>query len=163
MKTSNKTAGNRFEQDLARKLSDIRFWVHVLQQNKAGQPADLIVAKGAYTTLIDCKVISGDGGFPLSRVEENQWHAMSRFCERTCWSCWFALKLPSEEIRFISYSAIFAFRCYGIKQIPNEKILNCTLSMDEWIEGAERWAAMEETETDEDGNQQCNTGDQPNA
>ena len=43
-KTDNRSVGGRFEQELARKLADAGFWVHVLQQNKAGQPADIIVA-----------------------------------------------------------------------------------------------------------------------
>lgn len=161
MKTSNKTAGNRFEQDLARKLSDMRFWVHVLQQNKAGQPADLIVAKGAYTTLIDCKVISGDGGFPLSRVEENQWYAMSKFAEITHNGCWFAMRLPDGQIRFVSSFAVFDLIALGAKRIPEDEIEAHGYTLDEWISTADRLSETEET--DEDGNQQCDTGEQPNA
>ena len=39
---NNKTSGNRFEQDFANLLAEHGFWAHVMQQNKAGQPADII-------------------------------------------------------------------------------------------------------------------------
>ena len=75
-KTDNRTIGGKFEQDLSHILAENGFWVHVMQQNKAGQPADLIAVKGRYHTLIDCKVISDENGFPFERVEENQKYAM---------------------------------------------------------------------------------------
>ena len=52
MKTDNRSRGGRFEQEMAEKLAENGFWCHVMQQNKAGQPADLIAVKGRYHTLI---------------------------------------------------------------------------------------------------------------
>ena len=65
MKTDNRSSGTRFEQDFANLLAEHGFWAHVMQQNKAGQPADIIAVKGKFHTLIDCKEISDtDKGFP---------------------------------------------------------------------------------------------------
>lgn len=130
---SNKSIGNQFEQDLAKMLADAGFWVHVLQQNKAGQPADLIVAKGRYATLIDCKVISTENGFPLSRVEENQKLAMASFCKRTGIPCWFAFRLPGRDIRFISAETVCCFKT----RISNDDIQLIGFPLNEWISYAE--------------------------
>ena len=78
-KTDNRTNGGRFEQELAEILFKHGFWAHVMQQNKAGQPADLIAVRGKFHTLIDGKVISDNNGFPFSRIEENQRSAMKMF------------------------------------------------------------------------------------
>lgn len=133
LETSNKSIGNQFEQDLARLLADAGFWVHVLQQNKAGQPADLIVAKGRYATLIDCKVISTDAGFPLSRVEENQKLSMASFYKHTGAPCWFAFRLPDGDIRFISAETVCCFKT----RILNDDIQLIGFPLNEWISYAE--------------------------
>lgn len=131
---SNKSSGNKFERDLAERLYGDGFWVHVMQQNKAGQPADIIAVRNNYVTLIDCKEITGHTGFILHRVEENQRLAMSLFQERTGGhsDCWFALKLPDETIRMLSFdNARFAI-AKGYKSISES-------TMDEWTLPYYRW------------------------
>ena len=86
-KTDNRSNGGRFEQEMSALLADHGFWVHVLQQNKAGQPADIIAIRGRFHTLIDCKVISDDKGFSFDRVEENQKYAMRMFHRKCCDPC----------------------------------------------------------------------------
>lgn len=135
-KTDNRTNGGRFEQELARQLYNAGFWVHVLQQNKAGQPADLIVCKGAFCTLIDCKVISGPY-FPLSRVEENQRYAMQRFSDRTDNACWFAMKLPDGNIRLMSSMFIFDAIQKGLASIPNGFIMDNGITLEDWTDGTD--------------------------
>lgn len=144
-KTDNRSVGGRFEQEMAQRLADAGFWVHVLQQNKAGQPADLICAVGTYTTLIDCKVISGDA-FPTSRVEENQRYAMSRFAERTGRACWFAFRLPDGEVRLMSANAVDFFVRHGGRRIWNDDILAEGYTVEEWIRYC-RTTGGTETET----------------
>lgn len=68
---SNKKLGNSFEAELCEILSEHGFWVHLLCQNSAGQPADVIAVKDGEAFLIDCKVCS-QGKFQYSRIEENQ-------------------------------------------------------------------------------------------
>ena len=130
----NKREGNRFEQEFAEVLGKLGYWAHVMQQNKAGQPADIVVAKLQYATLIDCKVISTDKGFPISRIEENQKLAMGKFSKITARSCWFAFKLPDGLIRLLKSSEVFAYyRDNDTTVIPNEWIRENGWTFDDWI------------------------------
>jgi Holliday junction resolvase len=106
---NNKTLGNNFEQELCEKLSEYGFWVHPLNMNKAGQPADIIAVKNKIAYLIDAKVCSSRG-FALSRVEENQELAMSLWFERGNGQGWFALKVPTGEIYMIPHFCIQAHK-----------------------------------------------------
>lgn len=106
---NNKTLGNDFEQELCEILSEYGFWVHCLNMNKAGQPADIIAVKNKIAYLIDAKVCS-KRGFALSRVEENQDLAMSLWSERGNGQGWFALKLPTGQIYMIPHFCIKAYK-----------------------------------------------------
>lgn len=98
---SNKSEGTKFEQEIADKLYENGWWVHLIQQNKAGQPADIIAVKGDATVLIDCKDCKTKK-FDLSRVEENQLNAMKMFVSRSFGQALFVIKL-NGEIYFINY------------------------------------------------------------
>lgn len=139
-KTDNRTVGGKFEQELAEKLADGGFWVHVMQQNKAGQPADIIAVKGCYHTLIDCKVISDDGGFPFERIEENQRLAMKMFQKRGGELCYFALKTPDEEIHLVSLERLLTLQNRGKKRITEREIRENTWSLEKWIDAAQTWS-----------------------
>lgn len=132
-KTDNRTNGGRFEQDLAKKLSDAGWWVHVMQQNKAGQPADIIAVNEGFHTLIDCKVISDHNGFPFSRVEENQRMAMRRFFNRGGELCYFALKMPDDEIRLISLTRIETLEGRGKKKLTENEIHTEARTLEDWL------------------------------
>ena len=106
---NNKTLGNGFEAELGEKLSEYGFWVHLLNANKAGQPADIIAVKNKIAYLIDAKVCSSKG-FALSRVEENQELAMTLWNERGNGQGWFALKVPTGEIYMIPHICIQAYK-----------------------------------------------------
>jgi len=106
---NNKTLGNNFEQELCEKLSEYGFWVHCLNMNKAGQPADIIAVKNKIAYLIDAKVCSSKG-FALSRVEENQDLSMTLWNECGNGQGWFAFKLPTEEIYMIPHFCIIALK-----------------------------------------------------
>lgn len=140
MTESNKKSGNKFEQVMSSLLADHGFWSHVLQQNKSGQPADIIAVKGKYHTLIDCKVISDHDGFPLSRVEENQRLAMKRFMERGGECGWFALKLPDDTVWMVSITTIGFMEKQGVKSIPEKLIREKLWSVEEWLKAADEWS-----------------------
>ena len=106
---NNKTLGNGFEAELGEKLSEYGFWVHLLNANRAGQPADILAVKNKVAYLIDAKVCSSRG-FALSRVEENQELAMSLWNERGNGQGWFALKVPTGEIYMIPHLCIQAYK-----------------------------------------------------
>ena len=140
MTESNKKSGNRFELVMSNLLAERGFWSHVLQQNKSGQPADIIAVKGKYHTLIDCKVISDHDGFPLSRVEENQRLAMKRFMERGGECGWFALKLPDDTVWMVSITTIGFIEKQGVKSIPEKLIREKLWSVEEWLKAADEWS-----------------------
>lgn len=97
---SNKALGTSFEQRLADKLYEHGFWVHLLTQNQAGQPADIIAVKDNRAVLIDAKVCS-NGKFDTSRIESNQLGSMKVWRESGNMEWWFALEMPNEEIYFV--------------------------------------------------------------
>jgi Holliday junction resolvase len=106
---NNKTLGNNFEQELCEKLSEYGFWCHLLNMNKAGQPADIIAVKNKKAYLIDAKVCSSRG-FALSRVEDNQELAMELWKDKGNGQAWFAMKLPDDEIYMIPHICILAYK-----------------------------------------------------
>ena len=138
-KTDNRSNGGRFEQDLATVLADSGFWVHVMQQNKAGQPADLIALRGKFHTLIDCKVIGDDHGFPFERIEENQKLAMRMFQRKAGELCYFALKLPDASVWLVTLERLETLKNRGKKRLTDEEIRNQTWSLKSWIEASENW------------------------
>lgn len=91
----NKKLGNDFERELGEILFEYGFWVHLLNANKDGQPADIIAVKNKMAFLIDAKVCTNKG-FALSRVEENQDLAMDLWEERGNGQGWFALKVDNQ-------------------------------------------------------------------
>ena len=139
-KTDNRTNGGRFEQELSHQLAEAGFWCHVMQQNKAGQPADIICVKGKYHTLIDCKVISDDKGFPFSRIEENQRSAMHLFTKRTSELCYFAFKLPDETVWLVSLSRMETLEGRGKKRLTDEEIRKQTWSLESWLKSTDDWS-----------------------
>lgn len=129
---SNKSSGNRFEQEFAELLDRHGFWCHVMQQNKSGQPADIIAVKGDYHCLIDCKEVSTDRGFVLSRAEENQRLAMKKFMDRGGHIGWFAVKFPDGEIRMVSIISVLLAESHGIKALKQDKC-EAFMTPEEWI------------------------------
>ena len=142
-KTDNRSQGNRFEQELAEILGQRGFWVHVMQQNKAGQPADIIAVKGKYHTLIDCKLVSDDKGFAFERVEENQKFAMRMFHRRCGELCYFALKVQLNgewEIRMVNLERIETLKSRGKKRLSMKDISDQTWSLEKWLDASDTWA-----------------------
>jgi len=141
-KTDNRSNGNRFEQELSHILAENGFWVHVMQQNKAGQPADLIAVKGKFHTLIDCKVCD-TGHFAFERIEENQKLAMRMFTNKGNELCYFALKLPDGTIRMVSLSRLETLRNRGLKRIAEKDMSLQTWLLDDWLSSSEVWGRDE--------------------
>ena len=92
---SNKKSGNQFEAEFAEILANEGFWVHLLAQNSAGQPADVIAVKDGEAHLIDCKVCS-KGTFPFHRIEDNQELAMELWHDCGNGYGWFALQFGND-------------------------------------------------------------------
>lgn len=129
---TNKKIGNDFEQELCEKLSPFGFWVHPLNANKAGQPADIIAVRNKVAYLIDAKVCSSRG-FALSRVEENQELAMELWQECGNGQGWFAIKLPTDEIYMIPLVVIQAYK-RGQAYLSCSEIHELGKPLGKWVE-----------------------------
>ena len=127
---NNKTMGNSFETELGEILYDNGFWVHLLNQNKSGQPADVIAVRNYKAYLIDAKVCSDDT-FPLSRVEENQDLAMELWKETGNGLGWFALKTNSG-IYMLSHYCIKAYREMQ-SSLSGDEIFKLGLPIERWV------------------------------
>ena len=138
-KTDNKTTGGRFEHELSHILAENGFWVHVMQQNKAGQPADIIAVRGRFHTLIDCKVCD-NGFFAFERIEDNQRSAMKRFFNRAGELSYFALKLPDGSIRMVSLERCETLKNRGKNRISAEDMQKETWNLDSWLESSRTWS-----------------------
>ena len=138
-KTDNRTTGGRFEQELSHILAEHGFWVHVMQQNKAGQPADIIAVRGRFHTLIDCKVCD-NGFFAFERIEENQRSAMKMFFRKAGELSYFALKLPDGSIRMVSLERCETLKNRGKRRISEEDMQKETWNLDSWLESSRTWA-----------------------
>ena len=103
---SNKKLGSTFERELAEVLYEHGFWVHLLNANQAGQPADIIAVKNKTAYLIDAKVCT-NGTFPLSRVEENQDMAMTLWKNCGNDEGWFAFKVADEVYMMPHYTVMY--------------------------------------------------------
>ena len=126
---NNKNLGSRFETDLCEILSAHGFWVHLLNANKAGQPADIIAVRNKVSYLIDAKVCS-DNKFPLSRVEENQDMAMDLWNECGNGLGWFALKTDAG-IYMLSH---YCIKAYSERQssLSAKEIVELGLPLERW-------------------------------
>lgn len=129
---NNKAAGTKFEQEFAVMLADSWFWVHLFQDNKNGQPCDVIAAKNGKTYLFDCKDCQ-KGIFPLSRMEENQYNAMYLFELTGNSRGMFAIRFPSEEVYLVEYQIIKDLREQGIRQIGREECRRYGKAFADWM------------------------------
>ena len=130
MGTSNKALGTSYEEALAGMLYERGFWVHLIRQTEAGQPADIIACRGGKAFLIDAKVCS-DGSFPLSRIEENQELAMKAFMDAGGEEGWFAL-LIDEETYMLPLHFMIAYRAWNGKSLSKKTVMERGFTLDEW-------------------------------
>lgn len=128
---SNKKAGNDFEDQFAELAGSKGFWAHRMTANVDGQPADVILCKNNVPILVDCKDCKNNI-FKLSRIEENQELAMTKWIEQGNKYAFFALKV-SSEVYMIPYEKLISLRESGTKQLNYSKITEYGNSFDEWV------------------------------
>ena len=131
MKVINKKLGNDFEKELSEILYNAGYWVHLLNQNKNGQPADIIAVKNKKAYLIDAKVCSLEK-FAFKRVEENQHLSMQMFIECGNTTPYFALK-ARNDIYMLSYKTIRDLIKQGKKQLIFEEINKYSTRLSTWL------------------------------
>lgn len=128
---SNKKNGTAFEQDFAELLAGYGFWVHLLQDNRNGQPFDVIAARNGETYVFDCKDCQYEI-FSLYRIEENQEYAMRLWQECGNREGMFALKFPSG-IRMLPYTTAMELIETGCRRLSGFRIRENTVTFEEWI------------------------------
>ena len=131
MKVINKKLGNKFEKELSEILYNAGYWVHLLNQNKNGQPADIIAVKNKKAYLIDAKVCSLEK-FAFKRVEENQHLSMQMFIDCGNTTPYFALK-ARNEIYMLSYKTIRDLIKQGKKQLDFAEINKYSTRLSTWL------------------------------
>lgn len=135
MKLNNKKAGTDFEYIFTGILSDSGFWVHRLQENRNGQPFDVIAAKSGHTYVFDCKDCKKDT-FPLSRIEENQYNAMMLWQQCGNTEGLFAMN-TSKGRRILSLEILEFLKEKNIKIVNKNDLLWYSTPLYEWLEGLE--------------------------
>ena len=128
---SNKKLGNQFEAEFAEILANEGFWVHLLAQNAAGQPADVIAVKDGEAYLIDCKVCS-NGKFPFTRIEDNQEWAMELWRDSGNDNGWFALKFDND-VYMVDMAAMKTARTHHSAMTPELADMLYGWTLDEWL------------------------------
>lgn len=131
MKVINKKLGNDFEKELSEILYDAGYWVHLLNQNKNGQPADIIAVKNGKAYLIDAKVCSYEI-FPFKRIEDNQRLAMDMWQECGNTTPYFALK-ARNEIYMVDWNTIKDLIKKGNKQLNLDDMNKYGVRIATWL------------------------------
>ena len=130
---SNKAAGTKFEREFAGVLAKNWFWVHLFQDNKNGQPCDVIAARDGSTYLFDCKDCQGDK-FSLSRVEENQYNAMRLFQLTGNMRGMFAIRFPETGIYLVDFGVLKKLKDDRVAQIDPVSIHKYGRSLQSWLD-----------------------------
>lgn len=144
-KMSNKAAGTRFEQEFAAILAKHSFWVHLFQDNKKGQPCDVIAARDGSSYLIDCKDCQGSI-FSLSRMEENQYNAMKLFQLTGNRRGMFAIRFPYTGIYLVDFEVLKKLKDDGIAQIKKNSIMRYGRSLQSWLDDLDVFREMAKVE-----------------
>ena len=131
MKVINKKLGNDFEKELSEILYDAGYWVHLLNQNKNGQPADIIAVKNVKAYLIDAKECTWEI-FPLKRMEYNQELSMGLWIECGNTTPYFALK-ARNEIYMVAYTTVMELIRNGKKQLNLEDMNKYGTRLATWL------------------------------
>ena len=129
---SNKKTGTDFEREFAELLAEEWFWVHMFQDNKNGQPCDIVAARNGITYLFDCKNCEKDY-FLLSRMEENQYNAMYLFELTGNEKGKFALRFSNQNVYLIDYDIIKHLQNKGVKQIGEPHCLEYGCDIKDWL------------------------------
>lgn len=129
---SNKTVGNSFEKQFAGLLANHWFWVHIFQDNKNGQPCDIIAARSGNVYLFDCKDCE-EAFFRLDRMEENQVNAMKLFDITGNGKGMFAIRFPGKGIYLLTFERLEELEEAGFKRINETVCRTQGVTLEEWL------------------------------
>lgn len=133
---SNKKSGTEFEQSFCKLAGKAGFWAHMLNPNKDGQPADIILVKDNAPALIDCKDCENNR-FSFDRVEENQELAMEKWIKTGSGYTYFALNL-NGDVWMIPFKFINQLKNAGFNSLDARQIIKIGLSFKDWVDMFDR-------------------------
>lgn len=134
---SNKSTGTKFEREFAGILAENWFWVHLFQDNKNGQPCDVVAARDGHAYLFDCKDCQ-EKVFALSRIEENQYNAMRLFDVTGNGKGMFAMRFPEDGIYLVPYDRLHELQEAGFKRINASICRTQGIGLEDWLEQFEK-------------------------
>lgn len=128
----NKSMGTVFEREFAEFMSDRGFWVHILQDNRNGQPFDVIAARNGCTYVFDCKVCEGDK-FLLSRMEPNQISSMKLWEECGNEQGMFVIAYrKASQFCAIPFHRLMKLKEEGVKSLAIEQAVQLSIEVCRW-------------------------------
>lgn len=130
---SNKSTGTKFEKEFAETLAKHWFWVHIFQDNRNGQPCDVIVARDGRTYLFDCKNCE-ENFFSLARIEENQYNAMELFKYTGNSNGMFAIRFPDTSIYLLDFEDAKRLEHRGCLSITKNVLKRYSTSLMDWLD-----------------------------
>lgn len=148
MTGNNKKEGTEFEKNFAFILSKNGFWVHIFQDNKNGQPCDVMASRNGHTYLFDCKDCQRDT-FRLSRMEENQLNAMALFEETGNSRGRFVVRFPGNEIYLSDYRTLKVLRDSGVNGLKRRDFQIYGQSLQPWLDyrnKVDEWSGNNESD-----------------
>lgn len=120
---SNKSSGTCFEHEFAEYMAEKGYWAHVFQDNRNGQPFDIVLAKDGKVQVGDCKVCENDV-FRLSRMEPNQISAMTRWTECGNGDAWYYILLErTNKVYRVPFSKLLEQKKTGRKMMDDTQIM----------------------------------------
>lgn len=144
---NNKSIGTIFEKEFVSILAHRGFWVHLFQDNKNGQPCDVVASRSGHTYLFDCKECKGDT-FRLSRMEENQLNAMELFEITGNSRGRFAVRFPGDEIYLSDYRTLKVLRNSGVSGLKRRDFQIYGQSLQSWLnyrDKVDEWSEKHES------------------
>jgi len=128
---SNKSVGTALERKFAKILADYGFWAHCMKDNQNGQPFDIIAARNGTTYVFDCKDCQGNI-FQLSRIEENQYNAMTLWSDTGNGQGLFAIRMP-VGIYVVPFRVLAIMKDRGESSVHQKDIAKMGQRFDYWI------------------------------
>lgn len=121
---NNKKLGTDFEQEMCELMAQDGFWVHFIEPDRRGaQPFDIVAAMGGRAYAIDCKTCAA-GTFNISRLEDNQTMAFTRWMACGNYMPYIAVK-HDGVIYMIDYATL--------KNKRSVKLGKEVLTYEEWL------------------------------
>lgn len=117
----NKIKGNKFEEDVAYKISKQGFWATVISGAKytGAQPADIIASKNNKFFIIDCKTLENKTGrFTIDRAESNQIRAYKKLYSVGSYNYFYYILWKNDVYVVPMEDIIHAEKSINVKNYP---------------------------------------------